>query len=331
MFAPRQSARKLWLIGARLFAASLLLQGCSLYPKLQVTELADTTARVRLEDVPFYPQTEYQCGPASLAGVIGAAGVGITPEELAPQVFLPERQGSLQVELLAATRRAGLLPYVVDGEPQALIDELEAGRPVLVLHNLRTRHFPVWHFSVLRGFDASENKFIFNSGVEEGVTTNARTFLRTWNWAERWAMVAVQPGVMPATPDAGRYLEAVAAFESVAGAPSALPAWEAALERWPSDPRPHLALGNVAYASGDRKEAAQRYRQGLSLDPENAALTNNLASVLGELGCPRAGEEVLKPVLSELPESSTWRASMEQTLAELAASGGTDSAGCRSL
>ena len=328
MVSRRQPARTHWRAGARLLAVVVLLQGCSLYPKLEVDELTDATAPVQLKDVPFFPQTEFQCGPASLAGVIGAAGVETTPEELSPQVFLPERKGSLQVELLAATRRAGLLPYVLDGEPQALISELEAGRPVLVLHNLRTRHFPVWHFSVLRGFDAAKNKFIFNSGVDENVSMNARTFMRTWNWAERWAMVAMQPGQLPATPDPDRYLEAVSVFESVAGGNSALPAWLVALEQWPADPRPHLAMGNAAYEAGDRREAAKRYRQGLSLDPANAALSNNLASVLGELGCPRAGENVLKPVMSELPESSSWRSPMEQTMAELAASKGKDADGC---
>ena len=43
----------------------------------------------------------------ALATVLGAAGIGRTPEQLAPQVYLPQRQGSLQVELLGASRRAG--------------------------------------------------------------------------------------------------------------------------------------------------------------------------------------------------------------------------------
>ena len=42
-----------------------------------------------------------------MAGVLGASGVDIDPVTLTPQVFLPGRQGSLQIELLAATRRAG--------------------------------------------------------------------------------------------------------------------------------------------------------------------------------------------------------------------------------
>ena len=65
---------------------------------------------VQLSSVPFYPQEAYQCGPAALAGVLGAAGVAATPSSLAPQVYLPGRQGSLQLELMAASRRAGRIP-----------------------------------------------------------------------------------------------------------------------------------------------------------------------------------------------------------------------------
>lgn len=328
MTASRHPASRIWLGVALLLAVLTLVQGCSLYPKLDVNDLSDATGSVETHPVPFFPQTDFQCGPAALAGVIGAAGVDITPEDLNPQVYLPERQGSLQVELIAATRRAGLLPYVLDEVPEALIGEIEAGRPVLVFQNLRTRHFPVWHFSVLRGFDAGNNDFIFNSGAREGVTMNARTFLRTWNWANRWALVALTPGTMPFAPDPDRYMESVAVFESVAGVARAIPAWKSAVAHWPSDPRPHLALGNAAYGSGDRKGAVRYYRQGLLLDPAHPALNNNLAAVLGEMGCPRAGERLLGPVMSALPEASNWKAPMTQTLEELANSPGPDGANC---
>ena len=197
MMTDYRPARMHWLGGTLCLAVLGLIQGCSLYPPLSVQELSAATQSVLVPDVPFFPQTEFQCGPAALAGVLGAAGVDTTPDNLAPQVYLPGRHGSLQLELIAATGRAGLLPYVLDGEPAALVGEIESGRPVLVFHNLRTRHFPAWQFSVLLGFDPADNEFIFNSGVDSSVTMNARTFLRTWNWAGRWALVALKPGTLP--------------------------------------------------------------------------------------------------------------------------------------
>jgi hypothetical protein len=57
-------------------------------------------------------------------------------------------------------------------------------------------------------------------------------------------------------------------------------------------------------------------------------LANNLASVLGEAGCPRAGEAVLRPVAATLGPDSAWRAALQATLAELAARGGGDPDRC---
>ena len=162
---------------------------------------ADT---IRLQGVPFYPQLEYECGPAALAGVLGASGVSATPATLSPQVYLPGRQGSLQVELMAATRRAGRIPYIVDGTPQALVAELAAGRPVLVLQNLQTRDFPVWHYAVLVGLDAAANRVYLNSGAEQSLPVAAPEFLRTWDWAGRWALVVLRPGELPAGAQAAR-------------------------------------------------------------------------------------------------------------------------------
>ena len=102
-----------------LMLALALLSGCSLNPPLELDTLAPAGTAVRLSSVPFFAQSEFQCGPAALAGVLGAAGVATDPATLSPQVYLPAREGSLQLELVAATRRAGRLPYVLAGEPRA--------------------------------------------------------------------------------------------------------------------------------------------------------------------------------------------------------------------
>jgi len=308
-----QPLRGIFFMGAVL----LLNAACSINPKLELAELSSGQAPVRLSGVPFYPQLEFQCGPAALAGALGAASVETRPEELAPQVYLPARQGSLQVELLAATRRAGRIAYVPPPEPAALIAQLEAGRPVLVLQNLRTPHFPVWHYALLVGFDPVANQFVLNSGEQQGLQISAGRFMRTWDWADRWAMVVLEPGALPAEPDLQRLLEAVAAFEAVAGADAALPSWRALAARWPGEPRSHLALGNAAYARQELQRAVAHYRNGLRLEPGDPALNNNLASVLGELGCGQAAAALLQPVAAGLPADSQWQGIITETLAEL--------------
>lgn len=293
--------------------ALLALAGCAVNPRI---ELPAGDAIV-LGGVPFHPQTQYQCGPAALAGLLGASGVDTSPEALVPQVYLPKRKGSLQVELLAASRRAGRIPYVVEGEPQALLDELAAGRPVLVLQNLWTPSVPRWHYAVVVGSEPARNRLRLNTGVDEAKAVPARSFLRTWDWAGRWGFVALRPGELPARADPLRYAEAVAAFEPVGGAAAARLAWEAARKRWPGDPRAWLALGNLDYAAGDKAAALDWFTRGLHAAPGDPVLGNNAATVLGELGCGDRARELLAPVLIATPPDSPWRASLEKTRAAL--------------
>ncbi len=60
-----------------------------------------------------FRSSSYQCGPAALATVLAASGVEVTADELVPEVYLPGRRGSLQPELVAATRNRDRVPYVL--------------------------------------------------------------------------------------------------------------------------------------------------------------------------------------------------------------------------
>lgn len=297
-------------------AAVLLLAGCAINPALRVSEAAPAAGPLQVA-APFHPQTQYQCGPAALATILGASGIDAAPEALAPQVYLPGRQGSLQLELVAATRRAGRIPYVVDRRPEALLAELAGGRPVLVLQNLWVRTVPRWHYAVLVGSDPARNRVVLNSGDRQGLTMRAPAFLRTWDWAGRWAMVSLRPGELPRQADATRYLAAVADFEVVAGAQAAAPAWHAAVQAWPEDPRPHLALGNQAYAADDRVGAARHYRAGLALAPQDPVLGNNYASTLATLGCHAEARRALEVALAAAPADGRWRDALARTADEI--------------
>jgi len=308
-------------IAARCLTSACVVSLCacatfqSAFPRVQVT--TPESRALLLDRVPFYPQTEYQCGPAALAGVLGASGIKASPQSLAPQVYLPDRRGSLQVELAAATRRAGRIPYPVERTPEALTAELALHRPVLVLQNLLVRTVPRWHYAVLVGADPSRNRFILNSGTERAMPVRASSFLRTWDWADRWGLVVLRPGELPAVANPEAYLTAVADFEEVAGNKAARPAYAAALKRWPHESSTHLALGNQAHAAGNRIKAAHHYRAGLARAPGDPVLGNNLASVLGELGCRAEAQAVLD---ATRPGDGRWNAQLAQTRREIEAS-----------
>src|SRR6267143_388496 len=139
------------------------LQALGLDPATAKDRVAGLTERVELTQVPFFPQSEYQCGPAALATALASFGVKVTPEDLVPQVYLPERKGSLQIEMMAAARRHGMVSYQLAPRFEDVLRELSAGNPVIVLQNLGFGGG--WHYAVAVGYDYSYGDLILRSGI----------------------------------------------------------------------------------------------------------------------------------------------------------------------
>jgi len=248
---------------------------------------------VELTQTPFFPQEDYQCGPAALATILADAGLDIVPDDLVEKVYIPDRRGSLQIEMIAAARSLGRLPYVIDPDLGALMAELAAGRPVLVLQNLGFRIAPVWHYAVVAGYDVESDDFVLRSGLIERRLTPASKFISTWEGSDNWAMIALRPGELPVNPLEERYLTSAAAMEKAGQPEAAMTAYESALEYWPQSSTALFGLANSNYATGKLSEAELVYRQLLDRAPHDTAILNNLAQVLLDQGrCPEALETI---------------------------------------
>ncbi|HEX5056698.1 MAG TPA: PA2778 family cysteine peptidase [Gammaproteobacteria bacterium] len=270
------------LAAATLSLPLIVLQGCS---SLQHRQLASGMSGLppvyELEATPFYPQEIHHCGPAALATVLETAGRKTDVDELTRLVYLPGREGSLAVEMAAAVRRLGYLPYPVPPELVALFDEIAHGHPVVVLQNLGLSWLPRWHYAVAIGYDLARDEITLRSGTHRSVLTNIATFERTWRRGDYWALLVLPPGEMPARADAARYLQAAAGLER-SNREAARRSYQAAVERWPENLMAWMALGNGAYAGGDRDTAAAAYRRALSIDDAYAPAYNNLAQTLAD-------------------------------------------------
>jgi Peptidase_C39 like family/Tetratricopeptide repeat len=241
--------------------------------------------RMELTAVPFFPQSEYQCGPAALATTLAASGAKVTPEELVPQVYLPERKGSLQVEMLAAARRHGMVSYVLAPSFESLLREIAAGNPVIVLQNLG--FVSGWHYAVAVGYDYDRGELILRSGTTERAVLPFAVHEFVWKRSGYWAMVAVPPERIPATADETRWLGAIAATERVGAASSARAArtaYEQFLSRWPNNAGAAVALANAHYKAGDLARAESVLRDALRHNADSAIVLNNLAQTLSDQG-----------------------------------------------
>ena len=234
--------------------------------------------RVELENTPFHPQAAYQCGPAALATLLESSGVSdADPDRLADQVYLPGLRGSLQTELLGASRRADRVPYRLQPRLADLLAEVRAGHPVLVLQNLRLSGWPLWHYAVVIGFDLDAEKVVLRSGETRRQEMSFRHFERTWRLADYWALVIAKPGDLPATASAPGYVDAVAVLEQQQRYAAAITGYEAARERWPAYPMSYLGLGNIAYRQDDFQRAADHFRAAVRAAPAEPAAHYNLA------------------------------------------------------
>ncbi|KGE02766.1 PA2778 family cysteine peptidase [Pseudohaliea rubra] len=271
-----------------------LVAGCSLSP---ARPPAGADASVELAAVPFFPQARYQCGPAALATVLAATSLPVTADALVDAVYLPGREGSLQAELAAAARRHGRVPFPVAASEEALVAELSAGHPVLILQNLGLDSLPRWHYAVVVGYRVDTAQWVLRSGRERRRLEGVRAFRRHWEGGARWGLVVLPPGQLPAVATPRVVAGSLAAAEPLLGAGATLAGWEAALARWPADADLAFGAGNSFRAAELPGEAFIHYQRALAIDPQHAATRNNLADLLLAQGCAGQARAALAPAL----------------------------------
>lgn len=273
--------------GSLLLAACVLaLSGCMTPQALRLRE--QPPAPVELTGVPYFAQQDHQCGPATLAMVLGYLGQPVSPESLAPDLYLPAREGTLAQELTAQARRHGYLPEQLAPDLRALTQALADGTPVIVLQNNGLSWYPLWHYAVLIGVDPARGEVILRSGAQQRLTESWSVFDRTWARGERWAIRLLDPRQpWPVSTKADALVPQLLAFARTQPA-LAMPALRQGVARWPQQVALWLALANAEEGGAGVKAAEAVLREGLAALPDTPWLLNNLADALLRQG--RASE-----------------------------------------
>jgi len=263
---------------------ALVLSGCAVLQRGDWPQgLAGIPAQREIASVPFFPQDEYQCGPAALAMVLAWSGLAVEPADLTEKVYTASLKGSLQPAMIAGARRSGRLAYVISGT-ESLIREIAAGHPVIVLQNLGLSWIPVWHYAVAVGYDTPRDEVMLHSGLNARQRLSMPVFQNTWARAEDWGLLVMNPGELPATATEGKFVEAVIGLEKAKQPAAAVDGYRAALSRWPHNLAAMMGLGNSYYALGALKNSEAAFRQATEAHPREGAAFNNLAHVLLALG-----------------------------------------------
>jgi hypothetical protein len=267
-----------------------------------------------LSAVPFFPQSDYECGPAALAMLLAFDGVPASTETLIPEVYVPGRQGSLQAEMLAAPRRHGAVSLRLAPRLEDVLREVEAGSPVIVLQDYGFWPLRIWHYAVVVGYDRTAGKVVLRSGLRERLEMPIPVFEYTWRPSSYWAMVALPADRVAATAEEGAWLDAVAAVDRVSTRAVARKAYLALLKRWPDSLNAAIGLANVHYAEGDLASSENVLRDAATKHPDAVVVLNNLAQVLAD---QERYVEALQLIDDAIARGGPFLAAAEETRARI--------------
>lgn len=276
-----------------------------------------TEKAVELISTPFFPQSRYQCGPASLATLLNTAGLDTDPDQLVADVYLPARKGTLQVEMIAAVRRYGRVPYQPGQDIESIIHQLKHDIPVLVLLNLGLKALPVYHYAVVIGYDPGADVMIMRSGTDYRLLMRRQQFLSAWHKSGGWALTVLEPGKLPPAIDPDRYLRSVIALESVGQWRSAELSYRAVLRQWPDNILARFGLANSLRALGKLEQAVAQYSNVLKLDEDHKPARNNLADTLLRLGRCDDASTIIEHVVIRNDLSSAIDRAIRKTRSEI--------------
>ncbi|MBI3399063.1 MAG: C39 family peptidase [Deltaproteobacteria bacterium] len=159
----------------------ILLYGCA--PDADVIKddiYKNSQAYFYINNIPFFPQQRYYCGPASLASVMNFYGISVSEQEIAKEIYIPKLNGALGVDMLNYARAKGFNALYYKGNIEEVKKEISSGRPVILFLDLGYSFYPVRHYIVAIGYNDKTGYLIAHSGAEKDKTFSYREIQTAW-------------------------------------------------------------------------------------------------------------------------------------------------------
>ncbi|MBW7957467.1 MAG: C39 family peptidase [Deltaproteobacteria bacterium] len=161
----------------------LLISGCAAPARDAVLASlrADRTAGAYIEGVPFFPQDEYLCGPAALAGVMAFYGAEESMDGVAGAVYNEKLRGTLPMDLLVYARDRGFETSYYKGGFKDLAERVGKGEPLILFLNLGYDIYPVGHYIIAVGISEKDGVVLAHSGTEREKVYNMKELQKAWS------------------------------------------------------------------------------------------------------------------------------------------------------
>jgi ABC-type bacteriocin/lantibiotic exporter with double-glycine peptidase domain len=150
-------------------------------------DIKESRAFQIIESVPFYPQEAYQCGPASLACVLNYWRTGVSPEDVAGEIYSESAKGTLDIDMILYAERKGLKARQYKGSADDIKRNIDLGYPLIVLVDYGFWVYQQNHFMVVVGYN--KNGILANSGRDQLKFIPFKVFLKSWKRTNFWTML----------------------------------------------------------------------------------------------------------------------------------------------
>ena len=149
-------------------------------------EIPEAGDSIIIENVPFFPQEDFQCGPASLAMILNYNGVHVTPDDIAKEIFSESAGGTLTIDMVLYAQRRGLSAFQHKGSMEELKESIASGYPVIVLVDYGYSLYKRNHYMVVKGYNS--RGIIVHSGKNKDKFIATKDFLKTWEKTNFWTL-----------------------------------------------------------------------------------------------------------------------------------------------
>jgi ABC-type bacteriocin/lantibiotic exporter with double-glycine peptidase domain len=171
-----------------IFSITALLLVSSCMTAQQIPQTHDMHV---ISDVPFFPQEDYQCGPASLASILTFWNIHTEPDEIGREIFSKSARGTLTIDMMLYAQKKGLHVHQFKGSIDALRNYVDSGYPLIVLVDYGISLFQMNHFMVVTGY--SNTGVIVHSGQFQNKLLLEKDFLASWKKTDYWTLLIKKP------------------------------------------------------------------------------------------------------------------------------------------
>jgi hypothetical protein len=140
-----------------------------------------------IKSVPFFPQEDYQCGPAAMAAVLNYRGVKRTPEEVAAAIYSKSARGTLNFDMVFYAEKKGLFARQYPGNLADLKYRINKSHPLIVMVDYGFLVYQKNHFMVVVGYDSGN--VVVHSGKDSFKRVPIDDFLKTWQKTNNWTLL----------------------------------------------------------------------------------------------------------------------------------------------